>query len=109
MKIEFRAATREINLGEYDGSLDGGTIAVWVNVTREIMTRMRTVEALTEADFLAVLRELWNPPGAAEAWPAGDILALRDHCLEQDPRLWIWVTGKTWELIMEYQGLAKKK
>jgi hypothetical protein len=117
LKIEFKAVTRRIELQEYDESLAGGFIDVWVNVTREVIQEMRIVSAETPAeDFMGLLGKLWNPTsplpspsGARSAWPMEDIVALRDHCLNQDPRLWLWVTDRTWNLVMEYQGYVKKK
>lgn len=111
MKIEFKAVTRRVNLGEYDGSLDGGTIDVWVNVPRELMAEMRGVSAeTTHVEMVGMLGRVWNPPGikSAEPWPEEDIQALYEHCAEQDPMLWRWVTKSTWNLVMEYQGLKKK-
>jgi hypothetical protein len=51
-----------------------------------------------------MLRELWG----AEAWPVEDIRALWEHCQERDPGLWKWLTGRTFDLVLEYQGLKKK-
>jgi hypothetical protein len=106
MRIEFKPVRRKIDLGEYAQEMSGAVIEVQVNVTRELMRRLLNVSAETpEPEFVEMLRDLWG----AEAWPAEDIRALRDHCLERDPDLWKWVTGRTWDLVIEYQGLVKKK
>lgn len=106
MKIEYRRVTRRIELGEYTPELSGAWIDVWVNVSREVMLRMLNVSAETpDEDFYGLLVELWG----AEAWPIEDIRELRAHCAEHDPQLWPWVVKRSWDAVIEYQGLAKKK
>lgn len=106
MRFEFKAVRKAIHLAEYAGEMDGAVILVQVNVTREVKLRMMSVSAETPDDeFFELLRELWEP----EEWPVEDVRALRDHCAQNDPELWKWITGRTWELVMEYQGLKKKE
>lgn len=106
MKIDFKPVRKRINLAEYAEEMAGGTIDVQVNVSRETRLRMLAVSAETpQEEFMELLQALWG----AEAWPMEDIRALLDHCQENDPQLWKWITQRTWELVLEYQGLAKKK
>jgi hypothetical protein len=105
VKFEWKAVRREIRLSEYAPEMEGGIVRVQVNVSREVMGRVVGVKSLSAEEFLALLRELWGP----EEWPEEDLVALRDHCLENDPGLWNWLTRRTWELVLEYQGLVKKK
>lgn len=105
MKLDFKPVRKRINLAEYALELEGGTIDVQVNVSRETRVRMLSVTAETPQDeFLGLLQDLWGPD-----WPMEDIRALLEHCQENDPQLWKWITQRTWELVLEYQGLAKKK
>jgi hypothetical protein len=107
MKFEFKPVKKAINLGEYAGEMDAAAIEVQVNVTRDLMGRMLSVsaETVTQEQFFEMLRELWG----AEDWPVEDIRALWEHCQERDPGLWKWLTGRTFDLVLEYQGLKKKE
>lgn len=105
MKIEFKPVRKRIELKEYASELEGGAIDVQVNVSRDVMARMLAVTTETpDHEFMTLLQELWG----AEAWPVEDIQALQKHCREHDPLLWKWITQRTWELVLEYQGFVKK-
>ncbi len=104
MKIEFKPIRKRIELKEYAIELEGGAIDVQVNVSREVMKRMLAVSTETpDEEFVALLQELWG-----ESWPVEDVLALLKYCQEHDPLLWKWITQRTWQLVLEYQGFVKK-
>src|SRR5512147_2578412 len=106
MKIEFKPICKKINMSEYAAEFGDASIDVQVNVTRDLLKRMRSVTKDTsDSEFMGILQELWG----ADAWPMEDIQALASHCRENDPVLWTWLTNKTWWLVLEYQGFVKKK
>lgn len=105
MKFEFKPVRKKIELGEYAEEMAGGVIQVRVNVERATLNKILAVSAETPLEeFYLLLSELWG----AEDWPVEDLRALREHCADQDPQLWIWLTRRTWDLILEYQAGQKK-
>ena len=105
MKFDFKPIRKAVHLAEYAGEMDGAVVEVQVNVSRELKLRMLNVSAETPQDeFFGMLQELWGP----DAWPLEDVTALWKHCMENDPELWKWLTKRTWDAVMEYQGLKKK-
>jgi hypothetical protein len=112
MEIKFKARTQRVELGEYNPDMSEAHIDVWVNVTREMLARMLSVSAETpDEEFYDLLHQLWNADLTTpeETWPLEDIRRLHEHCRSYDPRLWTWVTNRTWSAVIEYQGLVKKK
>lgn len=121
MKLEFVPIRKKIDLGEYAEEMSGGIIRVHVNVDQETVARMRAINGMPEEDFFKLLADLWSCPpagaplspsgvtGSPEAaeWPVEDVRALFRHCMEQDPQLWNWVTGRTWQLIWDYRGYKR--
>lgn len=108
-RMQFRPVARKVNLGEYATELADVSIEVWVNIPRALFERMVSVpKDILEEDFLQLLWELWNP-GESGAWPLEEIRALKAYCDEYDPMLWHWIVKKTWETVLEYQGMVRKK
>lgn len=105
MKINLQRVMKRIDFSEYAPEYSGAVIDCRVNVTRGVLERMRSVnENTTDAEMFALLHELWG-----DDWPVADIEALYAQCAEMDPQLWRWLVERTWTLVMEYQGMIKKK
>lgn len=120
MKVEFQPVRKRLDFGEYAPEHTGIGIYVQVSVSRAMMGRLRELwarlyaitadtpretQAEIQAELLAVLSEIWGPT----EWPVDDVRALMEQCLEYDPQLWYWAVNRTWALVIEHQGLIKKK
>jgi hypothetical protein len=104
MKFEFKPVRKTVDLGEYAEEMKGAEIRVRVNVTRATLGQMYAVKGETPLEeFFGLLAELWG-----EEWPVEDVRALYEHCVEQDPQLWGWVTRRTFEEVLAYQAGQKK-
>lgn len=109
MDLKFKPRVVRVSFGEYNPDMGEVFVDVWLNVSREVLDQLLSVTASTpNEEFYGLLHTLWNA-GDHKVWPVEDIKALHEHCSEYDPQLWVWLTGKTWEAIMEYRGAVKKK
>lgn len=103
MRFEFKPVVRTIDLGDYVEEMRGSLIPVWLNVPREIFQKMLATKGMADEEFFELVAQLWG-----DTWPVEDVRALRDHSRENDPQLWIWVTKRTWEMVIDYQAGQKK-
>lgn len=140
MAFELKAARKRLEFREYAAEYGEGEpnhVAVQVNVSRELLGRMRAsmrgyetsqpkaeeLREMPEAEAQAFLRKRSEEVNArneelfgvlselwgAETWPAKSVRELFEVCLENDPQFWFWLYSRSFDAVFEHQGLVKKK
>lgn len=117
MRIEIPRLARALDLRDYAPELAGVTVWVWVNPTLELVRDYNaacelTGDPATRAEGWRVVLEtyarLWSAQAdPATQWSAEDVRALKLN--ETDPRLYEWLTEKTWALVRAYREGEEKK
>lgn len=135
MKIDIPKIVKPISLGEYDDSLAGQVVWMWVNPPRkqraafdEIQKGIRDlvkqlidasedektkikeeVQKLQEKN-VAWWAEMWSQ-GADEGtrWTEEDVQQLLDVCADKDPQLWDFLTEGSLDLLKAHLTGERKK
>lgn len=124
---------------EVEDEEDNQRFEVWVNPPSEVLTRWSDIRKENERinewlvelsdnidtmseevksevaqaypkmnkDIFAFYAELWRVDGKHES--AEDIGEFAERCWLDDPTLWVWLIGRTWDRINEHRDIARKK
>jgi hypothetical protein len=114
VKIEIPKVVRSFRLADHAPEYGDRLVHVWVNPSRAMLREWAGLsDELTEDNAEKALErvyawwsEIWSV--GPETWSPEDVMALAEVCAENDPALWAFMQKRSWELIAEYRGLARK-
>lgn len=105
MTIEIPRIWREIVLREYAPEFGEGTVAVWVNPPRSMLTAFQELANEFNKEkaekSVEMIAELWNVP-------VEQVRELMDESSERDPLFFTWLIFRTFSLIREHRNILKK-
>lgn len=110
MDLKIPNIVKPLYLREYADEFKDATIWVWVNPRREMRLQLNDILKGVASEELigALFSEIWSQGSNDTRMTPEEVLKMADECLEQDPRLWVWLVNQTVELITEHL-VAKKK
>ena len=111
MDLRIPNILKPIQLSDYAPEFGDAVIYVWVNPTRE--RRMELLDTILKGEandemIGAWFAEIWSQGAGDTRFTPDEVLKLANNCMEQDPRLWIWLVNETVRLITEHYSAKKK-